>query len=284
MPVENEVTEEIKVELETEELHSLQLAKRALVGKILSHKSLNRGAVKNIIQKAWGLPKELHITYVHGLPLQMMNTTNAAKIINRKPLATGCWVPRKDLPKSEIFLRYEKLQGLCFNCGILGHEQRDCKSDKAMESGWNHPRGTSMEEEGTTPVEERDDQAKSPAIGQDVLPRDPSLSTITIKTQLHGPLLTPQKTPGPNIGLAQLHSPALTIINLDQRVIRPGLGPKDLNSLHIVPEFIGLQSPIVIIDYPSPKQHKYQGVHLSELDIQRCRKACAGDQRSWGIQ
>ncbi|KAJ1391355.1 Zinc knuckle CX2CX4HX4C [Sesbania bispinosa] len=99
---------------------------------------------------------------VHGLPLDMLNTKNAAKIINsiaevvevespemegrllrtfvrvralidiKKPITTGCWVPRRDLPRVWIILRYEKLQGLCFNCAIIGHEQRICSRDKAM--------------------------------------------------------------------------------------------------------------------------------------------------------
>ncbi|KAJ1436344.1 Zinc finger, CCHC-type [Sesbania bispinosa] len=101
------------------------------------------------------------LVQLHGFPLDMMNTKNAAKIMNhigevqevenpeaegrllrtfirvralidKNPLTTGCWVPRKDLPNVWIIIRYEKLQSLCFNCGIIGHEQKSCSRDKVM--------------------------------------------------------------------------------------------------------------------------------------------------------
>lgn len=49
-----------------------------------------------------------------------------------KPLATRFLVPRKDLPKTWAFLKYEKLQGFCYGCGLIGHEQKNCKQPKAM--------------------------------------------------------------------------------------------------------------------------------------------------------
>lgn len=44
-----------------------------------------------------------------------------------KPLPSGCWVPRKYLPKIWVIYKYERLQDLCFNYGIIGHKQRTCK-------------------------------------------------------------------------------------------------------------------------------------------------------------
>lgn len=49
-----------------------------------------------------------------------------------KPLLKGCWIPRRDLPKTWVVFRHEILQGLCFNCGIIGHEQNGCKRERAM--------------------------------------------------------------------------------------------------------------------------------------------------------
>ncbi|KAJ1430541.1 Zinc finger, CCHC-type [Sesbania bispinosa] len=99
-----------------------------------------------------------------SVPLEMMSTKNAAKIaasigevmvvenpyvqgqlvrsfirarvkINVKnPLITGCWVPIKDLPRLWIKFKYEKLQGFCYRCGIIGHDNRRCKKDQAMAS------------------------------------------------------------------------------------------------------------------------------------------------------
>lgn len=36
------------------------------------------------------------------------------------------------MPKLWVFLRYEKLQNICFNYRILGHEQKDCQREKKM--------------------------------------------------------------------------------------------------------------------------------------------------------
>ncbi|KAJ1411819.1 Zinc finger, CCHC-type [Sesbania bispinosa] len=190
VPAHSENDGEITVELEQDEINSIQLAKSSLVWKILSPKPLNKWVAKSILIKAWGDPKHIQIedmgvnvflftfstrgkllifskeglgmSWLHGFPLDMLTTMNAAKIMGRvgetmevespyigsklvrtfirvraliditKPLSTGCWVPRKDLPKTWIIFRYEKLQGLCFNCGIIDHEQKDCREDKVM--------------------------------------------------------------------------------------------------------------------------------------------------------
>lgn len=50
------------------------------------------------------------------------------------PLSTGCWIPRKDLPKVWVNIKYEKLQDMCFKCGVIGHDQRGCKEEKEMSS------------------------------------------------------------------------------------------------------------------------------------------------------
>lgn len=94
---------------------------------------------------------------IHGLPLGAMTVTNATKMTKLvgevleiedtmvngvllrcfmrarvnfntlRPLPTGCWVPRKHGPKSWVMFLYEKLQGFCYTCGVIGHEQKDCR-------------------------------------------------------------------------------------------------------------------------------------------------------------
>lgn len=50
----------------------------------------------------------------------------------QEPFVTGYWVPRKDLPKSWIFFRYERLQDFCYNYGLVGHGQRAYKNEKLV--------------------------------------------------------------------------------------------------------------------------------------------------------
>ena len=50
----------------------------------------------------------------------------------RLPLTIGFWVLRKEKNPVWVWLKYEKLQEYCFQCGRIGHEARQCKEEKAM--------------------------------------------------------------------------------------------------------------------------------------------------------
>lgn len=99
---------------------------------------------------------------IHNLPLENMNTTNATVLLNKvgevmevenpihrgmllrnftrgrvkldldRPLLAGCWIPRKEMSSLWVTYKYMRLQSLCFNRGIVGHEQKTCQNPLAV--------------------------------------------------------------------------------------------------------------------------------------------------------
>ncbi|XP_028757941.1 TMV resistance protein N-like [Neltuma alba] len=49
-----------------------------------------------------------------------------------RPLTTGFWILRPELPKLWSSVRYERLEGFCYKCGIIGHNSRTCNSKRKM--------------------------------------------------------------------------------------------------------------------------------------------------------
>lgn len=49
-----------------------------------------------------------------------------------KLIPTGCWAPRSNLPNLSIVYKYERLQSLCYKCGIIGHDQNSCSKPTVM--------------------------------------------------------------------------------------------------------------------------------------------------------
>lgn len=83
---------------------------------------LNPINTRTIVQKA-GRVIDIEDSIIEGRILRTFMRARI-EIDVTKPLPTGCWVPRKNLPKIWVIYRYERLQDLCFKCGALGHEQR----------------------------------------------------------------------------------------------------------------------------------------------------------------
>lgn len=49
-----------------------------------------------------------------------------------KPLWSGSWRQKADGSKVWIQFLYERLQGLCYGCGLFGYEQKHCSVPRVM--------------------------------------------------------------------------------------------------------------------------------------------------------
>lgn len=57
----------------------------------------------------------------------------ARVVVNvRKPLWSGRWLKKPNAEKVWVHFKYERLQGLCYNCRVFGHEHKHCKSPRVM--------------------------------------------------------------------------------------------------------------------------------------------------------
>ncbi|KAJ1387655.1 Zinc knuckle CX2CX4HX4C [Sesbania bispinosa] len=390
--------EGLEVLLEVEGDAGIKAAQRMLVGRVMTEKSLNRAAVKEILAKAWGLLEDLNISdlgpnvflfnfkeakqarkamdegpwfvmghllslqhwipkasvfevnydwaefwvQLHNLPLEFMSDTNAVKVakllgdiimienpfvdnvllrlflrikvrINiKRPLLTGFWLPRKDLPRVWIFIKYERLQGFIYNCGIVGHDFRKCRKEKEMAVYDNtRPRyGATL---GVPPAkslaaiaaenanrirrmktgdDDESAQGANSADKKDFMPTHSDADTAAqqgpnIGTHSGGQqnqhcketsTTTAAPDPTPN-HMAEKKGPVsprpITLIDLEEGRCRPGLGPTNVDDLGVQLEFIGLKNRVIITDYPSPTirgTSKY-GVELTEEEISKFKSS-----------
>lgn len=81
----------------------------------------------------FGAVKEVEDPKVEGSFLRTFIRVRMEINVNH-PLPIGCWIPGKGLPKLWVIFRFKRLHNLCFKCGIIGHEQKNCKKEKAMSS------------------------------------------------------------------------------------------------------------------------------------------------------
>lgn len=92
----------ITVELERDSRKTIEVAKHALVGKIISEKQLNKKTVKEMVQKSWGFPKALHIIdlNINTYLFNFSEATTPRRILDEAPwnilgslLCLYRWVP-----------------------------------------------------------------------------------------------------------------------------------------------------------------------------------------------
>ncbi|KAJ1415169.1 Zinc finger, CCHC-type [Sesbania bispinosa] len=140
------------------------------------------------------------------------------KINVKNPLATGCWVPRKDFPRLWIQFKYEKLQGFCYRCGILGHDNKRCKKDQAMASF----------------------DSSRPKYGPSIeVPPARSISSIVTENLNRGPPLSDQVGPtdSPTIHVINELNATLTPFTVSEPNL-PGNGLPQPNTLNLIPDYV----------------------------------------------
>lgn len=93
-------------------------------------KYMNAVKVTTILVKV-GKVEEIEESIVEGRILRTFVRAKMELDIT-KPQPSGCWIPRKDLPKIWVVYKHERLHDLCFNCGVIGHEQKGCKIPRVM--------------------------------------------------------------------------------------------------------------------------------------------------------
>lgn len=97
---------------------------------------------------------------------------------------------------------------------------------------------------------------------------------LALKKEVEEFFESTEKAEGPkkNVGPLEI-PPEPTTIDLQLKMKRLGLGLEFLDQIGLVEEDIGLTSPVVLLDYPSPP-HRYMSLHLSEEEIRKCREKC----------
>ncbi|KAJ1388360.1 hypothetical protein SESBI_39187 [Sesbania bispinosa] len=345
LPAPNDGDElpEIIVELDSDEIHSFQLAKRSLVGKVMSNKTLNKGAIRSIVMKAWGDPVDLQITdmgvntflfsffhkeevievlnkgpwyvmgnlislqcwvpqatayeidfqhvyfwiQIHGLPLDMMNTNNAAKIMSKVGEVMKVENPSVEAmaPFNPLLPKYSSKLGvpparplltLMQEKGFWRAKQQPPMEDTQGSRGKERENLAKEAGDNSTGVPEDVTEKGDPQNQQQSISGGHGVQHLGMRSQSYDRVKTKGMGPSsqPDMGPTQKErdtdkGASATTIDLQAQQRRPGLGPEHLEDLAITPEFIGLPTPQVLLDYTSPENGRYEGVTLSLEEIQK---------------
>lgn len=98
-------------------------------------------SVKNIIRIAGKFGRVLTVEdpFTEGKATRIFARAKVLFDIS-KPLLSGVSIPRPGLSKIWVAAKYEKLQQYCYNCGVIGHDQKFCKAGGGVKEpkmeGW----------------------------------------------------------------------------------------------------------------------------------------------------
>ncbi|KAJ1397796.1 hypothetical protein SESBI_31588 [Sesbania bispinosa] len=112
-------------------------------------------------------------------------------------------------------------------------------------------------------------------VGPSIAPEQHFFAAPPNPTHLHpSPTQTHQaQNIGPPTNPDDKHQ--LSCVDLEENVIRPSLGPENMEDIRIQTKFIGLAKIYVILDYPSPCRHgnSNYGANLTEEMIHKCKNS-----------
>ncbi|KAJ1388963.1 Zinc finger, CCHC-type [Sesbania bispinosa] len=189
----------------------------------------------------------------------------------------------KNLPRIWVFIKYERIQGFCYNCGIIGHDDKKCKKTKEIA------------------IYDPSRPRYGPNLG---IPLVKSLAAIVAENVMRIKLLkhkedvegsndihtadgggaTNGTDKGQNMLKGNVKDEKVAVegsTTIEEQNIpegprwktSPGLGPKTIDKLRVEKEFIGLREDVIIKDYPSPKYKgsSLYGLSLTGKEVLKCR-------------
>ncbi|KAJ1418795.1 hypothetical protein SESBI_15734 [Sesbania bispinosa] len=287
---------ELTVELESDSLQRTLLARRSLVGKILSQKLINRGAVKNILAKAWenyvNFDKVSFWLQIHGMPLDVLNTRNAAKIVATFAEVMEVLGAEEKPPKGLDYVQGPSRDTSQAASPSEGHHQNS-KAVNQEESQGPQPQFNNM-----GPTRSKNNTVTQSADMDEVVGDKNCFFMHSVSQGLHTRTgeISPQKVPGciytipssppmwasswPTIAPDDKNNPPhsfgptnpATKVDFLQGKLRAGLGPEDITKLGLIPEFYGPKEKRILFDYPSPNLGRYEGAKLNKSEIIKCRE------------